>query len=65
MPALSSETAARLERDYGLAARDIQVLMSVGSGTNVGYDGEVGPGNAVEYFEKVAKGRDPKAVVNW
>lgn len=65
MPELPQETAARLERSYGLVSRDIQVLMSVGSGTNVGYDGEIGPGNAVQYFEVVAKGRDPKIVVNW
>ncbi|KAG8865143.1 hypothetical protein FRB96_000032 [Tulasnella sp. 330] len=65
MPELPHKTAARLESVYGLVPRDIQVLMSVGSGSNVGYDGEVGPGNAVEYFEAVAKGRDPKVVVNW
>ncbi|KAG9015844.1 hypothetical protein FRB93_012409 [Tulasnella sp. JGI-2019a] len=65
MPELPHETSARLERGYGLVPRDIQVLMSVGSGTNVGYDGDVGPGNAVQYFEAVAKEREPKAVVNW
>lgn len=65
MPELPEETEARLTREYGLAPRDTQVLMSVGSGSNLGFDGEPGPGNAVMYFEEVARGRDPKVAVNW
>jgi aspartyl-tRNA(Asn)/glutamyl-tRNA(Gln) amidotransferase subunit B len=59
------ETADRLQQQYGLRPRDINVLMSVHSGTNIGYDGEVGPPGAVAYFEDLAKGRDPNVVVNW
>ena len=39
--------------------------MSVESGSEVGYDGEVGKGSAVNYFEQVADGRDAKVAVNW
>jgi len=66
MPELPSQTQARLESQYGLNTRDVEVLMSVNSGIDVGFDGEPGSqGGAVQYFEEVAVGRDPKAVVNW
>lgn len=65
MPELPAATAARLQTEYGLRPRDIEVLMSVGSGLNLGYDGEVGAQGAVSYFENVARGRDPNVVVNW
>lgn len=65
MPEFPAATAARLQTQYGLRPRDVEVLMSVGSGTNVGYDGEVGAPGAVAFFEDVARGRDPNVVVNW
>jgi len=37
----------------------------VGSGTNIGYDGEGSPGSPIQFFEKVAQGRDPKVAANW
>ena len=64
MPELPSATRSRLAAQYNLAARDIDVLMSVDSGREVHADGELGVG-AVPYFEKVASERDPKAAVNW
>ncbi|KAG8930244.1 hypothetical protein FRC01_003112 [Tulasnella sp. 417] len=65
MPELPSALSTRLQNDYGLTERQAEVLMSVDSGVNIGYDGEVAPPGAVPYFEEVAKGRDPKVVVNW
>ncbi|KAG8958450.1 hypothetical protein FRC00_002735 [Tulasnella sp. 408] len=65
MPELPTALSTRLQNDYGLTERQAEVLMSVDSGVNIGYDGEVAPPGAVPYFEEVARGRDPKVVVNW
>ena len=66
MPELPDATRARLREQYGLTTRDIDVLMTIDSGREVGYDGEVG-GGAVAYFDQLCagQGRDPKVVVNW
>ena len=63
MPKLPAATRERL-LCQGLTPRDIDVLMSVDAGREVRFDGELGSG-AVAYFDAVASGRDPKAVVNW
>ena len=63
MPELPDATRARLLAQ-GLSQRDVEVLMDVDSGREVGFDGELGRG-AVAYFDEVSRGRDPKAVVNW
>lgn len=63
MPDLPVATQARLLR-MGLTQRDTEVLMTIDSGREVGYDGALGHG-AVAYFDTVAQGRDPKVVVNW
>lgn len=63
MPELSDATRDRL-LSQGLSERDVQVLMDVDSGREVGFDGELGRG-AVAYFDEVSRSRDPKAVVNW
>ncbi|KAI0698570.1 Glutamyl-tRNA amidotransferase B subunit [Cytidiella melzeri] len=63
MPDLPAVTEGRL-RGMGLSQRDCEVLMAIDSGREVGYDGTLGQG-AVAYFDTVAQGRDPKAVVNW
>ncbi|KAI0638469.1 Glutamyl-tRNA-Gln amidotransferase B subunit [Trametes polyzona] len=63
MPELPEATRARL-LGQGLSQRDVEVLMDVDSGREVGYDGELGRG-AVAFFDEVSQGRDPKAVVNW
>ena len=64
MPELPSATLLRL-CGQGLSKRDAEVLMSVDSGREVGFDGELGKGGAVAYFDSLSKGRDPKVVVNW
>lgn len=64
MPELPPQTRARLVSQYGLSERDVEVLMSIDSGDDVGVDGDV-TGGAVKYFETVAKGKDAKVVVNW
>ena len=63
MPELPDATRARLLAQ-GLTQRDVEVLMDVDSGREVGFDGQLGHG-AVAYFDDVARGRDPKVVVNW
>ncbi|KAI0773368.1 Glutamyl-tRNA amidotransferase B subunit [Irpex lacteus] len=63
MPDLPAATQARL-LSMGLTQRDTEVLMTIDSGREVGYDGALGHG-AVAYFDTVAQGRDPKVVVNW
>ena len=63
MPELPSATRARLAT-IGLTPRDIDVIMSVDAGREVGFDGDLGSG-AVAYFDAVALNRDPKIVVNW
>lgn len=69
MPELPHITRERLQSQYGLPERDVDVLMALDAGRGVGYDGEVG-GGAVGYFETLCQGgrgrrREPKIVVNW
>ena len=63
MPELPPETRSRLLAQ-GLSERDADVLMAIDMGREVGHDGVLGHG-AVAYFDTVARGRDPKIVVNW
>jgi aspartyl-tRNA(Asn)/glutamyl-tRNA(Gln) amidotransferase subunit B len=63
MPALANEIRKRLEL-LGLSQQDVDVLMAVDSGNEVGFDGQLNRG-AVTYFEALAKGRNSKMVVNW
>ena len=63
MPELPRATRAKL-LGLGLSDRDADVLMTVDTGKEIGYDGELG-GGAVRYFEQLAQGRDAKTVVNW
>ncbi|KAF9509879.1 hypothetical protein BS47DRAFT_1300924 [Hydnum rufescens UP504] len=65
MPELPSALYARLQSQYGISARDTEVLMSIESGSDMGYDGEAEKGSAVNYFEQVADGGDPKVAANW
>jgi aspartyl-tRNA(Asn)/glutamyl-tRNA(Gln) amidotransferase subunit B len=64
MPELPGSMRQRLY-NRGLSARDAEVLMSVDSGREVGFDGEPGSGGAVAYFDSLSIGRDAKVVVNW
>lgn len=63
MPALVNEIRERLEL-LGLSQQDVDVLMSVDSGNEVGFDGRLNHG-AVTYFEALTKSRNSKIVVNW
>ena len=63
MPELPPETRSRL-LTQGLSERDADVLMAIDMGREVGHDGVLGHG-AVAYLDTVARGRDPKIVVNW
>jgi aspartyl-tRNA(Asn)/glutamyl-tRNA(Gln) amidotransferase subunit B len=63
MPPLTHEIKERLAC-HGLTPQDIDVLMAIDSKNEVRFDGQRSPG-AVTYFEALAKGRNPKIVVNW
>ncbi|KAI0271967.1 Glutamyl-tRNA amidotransferase B subunit [Russula aff. rugulosa BPL654] len=63
MPALANEIRERLSL-RGLSPQDIDMLMAVDSGNDVGLDGRLNSG-AVAYFEALAEGRGSKTVVNW
>ncbi|KAG5725686.1 Aspartyl/glutamyl-tRNA(Asn/Gln) amidotransferase subunit B [Termitomyces sp. T112] len=75
LPELPWETRQRLETDFGLSERDVEVLLRVDSGREVQYDGEISgsSSSAVAYFDRLCVGynskegirRSPKAVVNW
>uniref|UniRef100_V5EDW4 Asn/Gln amidotransferase domain-containing protein n=2 Tax=Kalmanozyma brasiliensis (strain GHG001) TaxID=1365824 RepID=V5EDW4_KALBG len=75
MPELPDARRARLSEQYGLAPRDINVLMRVGSederdgraATIVSQqpDEQQQGSDAVEYFERVAKGRSAQTALNW
>jgi len=64
MPELPEATRSRL-LGQGLSARDTEVLMSVDSGREVGFDGEPGSGGPVAYFDSLSEGREAKVAVNW
>ncbi|KAJ1308346.1 hypothetical protein OPQ81_004056 [Rhizoctonia solani] len=67
MPTLPAQTQERLISAYKLSPRDVDVLMGVDAGADIGFDGE-DPSRlgAVAYFESVVRGgRDPKIVANW
>lgn len=51
LPELPDQKRARFEKDYGLSRYDAGVLTADAEGA--------------EYFEAVAKGRDPKLAANW
>ncbi len=64
MPALPDEIRERLVH-HGLTQNEIDVLMAVDSGHEVGFDGRQGHG-AVTYFEALlTNGRNSKTVINW
>lgn len=63
MPELPDEVRSRLQAQ-GLSQRDVDVLMAVDSGREVGFDGALGQG-AIAYFDALSMNRDPKTVVNW
>ncbi len=65
MPELPHALRSRLQSQYGISARDADILMSIQSGSDVGFDGEPPKGGAVGYFEEVAKASDPKEAINW
>ncbi|KAG5654231.1 hypothetical protein H0H81_005918 [Sphagnurus paluster] len=72
LPELPWDTRKRLQSDYGLSERDVEVLLNVDSGREVWYDGESrsAEAGAVAYFDRLCAGtgstrRDPKVVVNW
>jgi aspartyl-tRNA(Asn)/glutamyl-tRNA(Gln) amidotransferase subunit B len=51
LPELPDAKAARFQRDYGLSAYDARVLVAEQA--------------TADYYESVAKGRDPKQAANW
>lgn len=69
MPEHPDEQRVRLMQQYKLSVRDTNVLMRVGleEDRHAAGRGDQGakPGDAVKYFEEVAKGRNPQTAANW
>lgn len=63
MPELPEEARQRL-LSTGLSERDVDFLMTIDVGREVGFDGQLGRG-FISYFDDVAKDRDPKTAINW
>ena len=63
MPERLHETKLRLS-GLQLSPRDVNILCSIDPGDIVDFDGKVGVG-AIGYFDKVARGRNAKVVMNW
>ncbi|KAH8118408.1 glutamyl-tRNA amidotransferase [Phellopilus nigrolimitatus] len=63
VPELPEETRARLIAKR-LSTRDVNFLMSIDAGREVGFDGRLGQG-FVSFFEDVAEDKDPKVAINW
>lgn len=65
MPELPHALRSRLQSQYGISAREADIVMSIQSGADVGFDGEPPKGGVVDYFEQVARASDPKEAINW
>ncbi|TFK72027.1 Glutamyl-tRNA amidotransferase subunit B, mitochondrial [Pluteus cervinus] len=76
LPELPPAIRLRLQEKYALPERDVDVLLSIDSGRDVGFDGRPGTGGAIAYFDALCQGantrgetasrkRDPKVVSNW
>ena len=63
MPELPNETRDRLLK-RGLSDRDVDFIMSLDTGRDIGFDGQSGEG-LVSYFDKVSEGRNVKLAFNW
>jgi len=64
MPELPEATRSRL-LSQGLSERDVDFLISIDGGREVEFDGKLGRGGAVTYFDLVSKDRDAKSAFNW
>ncbi|KLO08523.1 Glutamyl-tRNA amidotransferase B subunit [Schizopora paradoxa] len=64
MPELPDATRSRL-LSRGLSERDVEFLISVDGGREVGFDGKLGRGGAIAFFDLVSEGRDAKSAFNW
>ena len=71
LPLLPQQRRQNLLDTYlpaGVTESDIDILLSLDEGREIGYDGREPPSrsSAVAYFEKLSSsGRNAKAVLNW
>ncbi|SPC66292.1 related to PET112 - putative glutamyl-tRNA(Gln)amidotransferase subunit B, mitochondrial precursor [Ustilago sp. UG-2017b] len=74
LPELPDARRARLTEQFALTSRDVNVLMRVGSEDEKDgrvtarmppNDGQQQSSDAVEYFERVANGRNAQTALNW
>lgn len=69
MPELPDQQRSRLIETYpDLPLRDLNVLMKIGleeAPSSAASLADERDADAVAYFEEVAKGREPKTVMNW
>ncbi|THH11478.1 hypothetical protein EW145_g623 [Phellinidium pouzarii] len=63
MPELPEASRSRL-LEKGLTPRDVDFLLSIDAGREVGFDGQLGQGFA-SFYEDVGNGHDPKIAFNW
>ena len=63
MPELPEQVRARLLA-RGLSERDVDFLMSIDAGREVGFDGQLSPG-FVSYFDEASRNRNAKTTFNW
>ncbi|KAL5508185.1 hypothetical protein ACEPAH_5804 [Sanghuangporus vaninii] len=63
MPELPEQIRARLLAK-GLSERDVDFLMSIDAGREVGFDGTLG-GGFISYFDEVSNNRNAKIAINW
>ena len=63
LPELPDAKRERLERAYGLAEREVDILVRLGE--DVAADEAKVAADPVVYFEDVARGRSARAAANW
>lgn len=64
MPELPEVTRTRL-LSRGLSLRDVDFLMTIDAGKDIGFDGQPGFGSVVSYFDSVSEEKNAKSAFNW
>lgn len=63
LPDLPDAVRARLESQFGLGSREVDIIVRLGQSDTDGASDTYGAG--VAYFEQLAQGRDPIVAANW
>jgi aspartyl-tRNA(Asn)/glutamyl-tRNA(Gln) amidotransferase subunit B len=67
LPELPDAKRERLEKQYGLREREVDILVKLDEASEIEEDGSAGDTRTggVSYFEQVARGRDARIAANW